>query len=448
LASTAAQQPTWDAITLSNVTVGAASGGIAFEQLDIAFLAYGTVTQSTSTSIQTQTTLDSGTYLDILSGNIIYDTSGHIVGGTFSGYRETLNGSLVFDISGFSISATTFRDWVANADDATAFSTIFSGPDTITGSAFNDQLSGYGGDDTISGGAGNDTIDGGSGTDVVLYAGRRSDFTISFLPDGTWKVADNRSGAPEGVDILTHVETLRFTDGDMTIGVDLPTSVEAAFQNLMRVSNASPSGLAPATLIAARLAAGVSETGVVSDIIKATGTTTSVATLSYEFFTGKIPSQAGIDYLVSPTGPNANNLNSPYYTTFNLENRYINFAVNLGKAGEGQSYFGAKYGNMTLFDATKTAYGTIFGETPTDAKVHALIDGRTDYFASYGQDGASGIGTKAAMVGWLLAEAFKADTGMYAKSNDAFLTDLADGATFAVDIVGAYGKPEYILHAT
>ena len=85
--------------------------------------------------------------------------------------------------------------------------------------------------------------------------------------------------------------------------------------------------------------------------------------------------------------------------------------------------------------------------------MHALLDPtfnfngqtitRADYFAIYGQDGVNGIGTKAAMVGWLMAEAEKADIGMYAKANAAFLTDLADGATFGVDLVGVYGRPEY-----
>ena len=49
----------------------------------------------------------------------------------------------------------------------------------------------------------------------------------------------------------------------------------------------------------------------------------------------------------------------------------------------------------------------------------------------------------AAMVGWLLSEAVKADVGTYAKVNDAFLSDLADGALFAVDLVGVYGDASY-----
>ena len=57
--------------------------------------------------------------------------------------------------------------------------------------------------------------------------------------------------------------------------------------------------------------------------------------------------------------------------------------------------------------------------------------------------GANGIGTKAAMVGWLLAQAAKEDLGQYAKANDAFLTDLApDGiAPFQTGLLATYGPP-------
>ncbi len=70
---------------------------------------------------------------------------------------------------------------------------------------------------------------------------------------------------------------------------------------------------------------------------------------------------------------------------------------------------------------------------------------RAEYFAALGQDGANGIGTKAAMVGWHLAEAEKADVGLYARANDAFLTDLADGADYAIDLVGVYGQPGFAV---
>ncbi|WP_444648169.1 hypothetical protein [Caulobacter vibrioides] len=197
--------------------------------------------------------------------------------------------------------------------------------------------------------------------------------------------------------------------------------------------------------LAASMAAGASHSDAIGQVSKTALSTSGVAVLAYQFFTGKTPTAAGMDYLVNPDGVNANNLNSAYYQSFNLENRYINFAVNLGKIGEGATKFLADYGGLSLFDATRKAYATIFGLTPTDDKVRALIDGRTDYFAAYGQDGPNGQGTKAAMVGWLMAEAGKADIGVYAKSAGAFFADQATKNVYGVDLIGVYAKPEYNL---
>lgn len=191
-----------------------------------------------------------------------------------------------------------------------------------------------------------------------------------------------------------------------------------------------------------------------SQIAKLANDTTSVASLAYNFFTGSTPFSHGFDYLVSAGGPNANNLNSAYYQSFNVENRYINFAMNLGKTGDGQAWFTANYGALTLSQSLTKAYAEIFGTTPDAAKVTALLndqvpDGqggtyaRQQYFAAYGGDGLNGQGTKAAMVGWLLAAAAGEDVGTYAKANDAFLADLGlDGvAAFRSGLVAAYGTP-------
>ncbi len=233
---------------------------------------------------------------------------------------------------------------------------------------------------------------------------------------------------------------------DTDTGATVPTSttkgpaITAAFSNILR---SQPVTLADTSFVQSLTSQAdngtLSLAGAIQQLAQKADATTSVATLSYQFFTGSIPSAAGMDYLVSPSGPNPNNLNSNYYQSFNLENRYINFAVNLGVSGEGRAAFTANYGSKTLFDAATAAYQAIFGSVPTDAKVHALIDTRTDYFAAYGGDGPAGLGTKAAMVGWLLAEAAKADVGTMQTANLAFLTDLADGANFAVNIVGVYG---------
>ncbi len=84
-----------------------------------------------------------------------------------------------------------------------------------------------------------------------------------------------------------------------------------------------------------------------------------------------------------------------------------------------------------------------------DALLNAQVDlpgmaTRADYFAYYGGDGPNGAGTKAAVVGWLLAVAETENVGLYAKANHAYLTDLLDGtAPYHLDIIGTYGRPVF-----
>jgi Ca2+-binding RTX toxin-like protein len=307
----------------------------------------------------------------------------------------------------------------------------------LTGGASADNLSGGGGVDVLMGGGGDDVLDGGIGVDVAQYDAASTNYSWTSAADGAVTVKDLRAGAPEGSDSLKGVEVLRFSDRSIILSpIAVPASNETLFASILRTSVTSAIEKGPFGDLALSMTSAATVSELLQPMIRAAGATTSVATLAYEFFTGKIPSQAGVDYLVSPTGPNANNLNSAYYQSFNLENRYINFAVNLGKQGEGKDAFLAKYGALSFVEATREAYKTIFGGAPTDEKIHAMIDTRVDYFATYGGDGVNGIGTKAAMVGWLLAEAQKADLGVMVRSNDAWLTDLADGsAPFAIDII-------------
>ena len=64
--------------------------------------------------------------------------------------------------------------------------------------------------------------------------------------------------------------------------------------------------------------------------------TVSVAELSYDFFTGQTVSAAGLNYLVHSTA-NTSDLDDPYYQQFSTENRYINFAANLGRFGDSST---------------------------------------------------------------------------------------------------------------
>ena len=329
-----------------------------------------------------------------------------------------------------------------------------SAGDTIVGNAVANRLEGLAGDDILAGRGGNDYLDGGAGVDTAAYSGAATAYDWWRNADGTWTVDDARTARPDGTDTLVNIEKLSFAGG---ASVTLPTTpqgfIDAAWTNILRNAPVG-ADLVTETTLAADVAAGrVTQAAAFAQIAARAISTTSVATLAYEFFTGSTPTKAGLDYLVSTSGGNANNLNSAYYQSFSIENRYINFAVNLGKLGEGAASFSTSYGSLSLFDATRQAYTKIFGTTPTDDKLHTILDSsfvlngqtltRAQYFAYYGGDGANGIGTKAAAVGWLLGEAAKADVGTYALSNDAYLIDLADGAHTHVDLIGAYNRPAF-----
>jgi hypothetical protein len=393
---------------------------------------------------------------DAFTGTALaFNGAGDLSGGTITGFSSMRSGTLVGEASGLSGSGAAFTTFLNAGDTQGALGLFLAGADHIVGFAFDDYLRGFGGADSIDGGAGadslvggagDDVLDGGDGVDTVVYDSTAAGFVFARAGQD-WRVSDGRPGAPEGVDLLVNVERVQFSERLVDLTLSDPV-VDAAGVNILRT--ATPSAVS--MLVANGLLGAAQAT---TALVQEAGFTSSAATLSYEFFTGKIPSAAGMDFLVSPTGPNPNNLNSAYYQSFNLENRYINFAVNLGKTGEGAAAFNTAYGALDLFAATRKAYGVIFGATPTDEKVHAILDPvlslngatltRAEYFAAYGLDGANGIGTKAAMVGYLLAEAVKADLGIYAKANDLFLADAADGATYNVDIVGVYGKPEFIF---
>jgi len=338
--------------------------------------------------------------------------------------------------------SNTLFTWTNNV--SIAFGTIIenaiggAAADVISGNSVANELTGMGGDDVL---------DGRDGVDTAIFRGVASDYTWQKGADGKWIVRDSRAGR-DGVDTLQNIEILRFADKSVVL-VNLSQKLETAFSSILRAGSAAGVHAGFASDLQLKVYAGASDATAVSAIVEAAAATTSVASMSYQFFTGKTPSQGGIDFLVSPTGPNATNLNSAYYAKFDTVNRYINFAVNLGKNGEAKDSFAAKYGSLSLIDATKEAYKAIFGATPSDAKAHAMIDTRVDYLAYYGGDGPDGIGTKAAMVGFLLAAAATEDVGVLAKSNDAWLTDLSDGsAPFAVNILdpaNGYYKTDFVF---
>ena len=197
--------------------------------------------------------------------------------------------------------------------------------------------------------------------------------------------------------------------------------------------------------IAAQLDAGqLSQAQAEQALVHLVDGTTSVAVASYAFFTGRTPSLAGLSFLVHSTA-NPTDLNDPYYLKFTTENRYINFAANLGVFGAGQAKFSADYGALDLRAATAKAYQAVFGVAADAAKVSALLDTsvpnglggsftRADYFAQFGGDGVNGQGTKAAMIGFLLSNAVATGGGVYGAADLHYVQALAHGGVPAGDV--------------
>jgi len=199
---------------------------------------------------------------------------------------------------------------------------------------------------------------------------------------------------------------------------------------------------------------GFSDANTLSAVLNSADDNTAVAVLTYQFFTGKSPTKAGLDYLLN-SSVNPNDLSDPYYAKFNIENRYINFAANLGVNGEGAAAFAAKYGAMTFPDYVASIYETIIGSTfakaagvDVTAAINYLVGTKSAVLATVTSAGMVtpnmtpaqvDLAVKAAMAGLVMAAAIKADIGLYAGAADNFMLALATGqAVYNTDITQAY----------
>jgi len=79
--------------------------------------------------------------------------------------------------------------------------------ENAVGGSGNDTIYGNDADNTLRGNAGDDTIDGGLGTDSAVFSGVRAAYTLTALGGSSVQVS-----GPDGVDILTNIEYLVFSD--------------------------------------------------------------------------------------------------------------------------------------------------------------------------------------------------------------------------------------------
>ncbi len=126
-----------------------------------------------------------------------------------------------------------YNVWIAYDTDINTVTLLGLGNDTLQANNNGDYLDAGGGNDTVTGGSGNDTLiggagndvlEGGSGTNTAVYAGARTDYTITYnSASGTFTVADKVTGR-NGTDSVHGVQNFSFSDGLATsaqlIGVD------------------------------------------------------------------------------------------------------------------------------------------------------------------------------------------------------------------------------------
>lgn len=150
---------------------------------------------------------------------------------------------------------------------------------------------------------------------------------------------------------------------------------------------------------------------------------------TYAFFTGRVPTAAGFNYLIA-SGGNPDDLNDPYYAQFNIENRYINFASNLGTDGEGAASFEAKFGALNFEQALKAAYLEIIGIELAGGALAFFLNAQ-GFYESVAQarvvrDGVDlAEATKIVAIGSILNEAIKFGNGVYADAVEALVADVS-----------------------
>ena len=124
---------------------------------------------------------------------------------TLMSYRDV--GGPYSTFSQFDIAAL---DWIYGRDGLAGALGVgsVSGARYLTGSFEADILVGTSANDTLRGNAGDDRINGGAGEDTAIFSGLSGFYNFSELSDGTFRVQGS-----DGIDILTSVEILQFSNG-------------------------------------------------------------------------------------------------------------------------------------------------------------------------------------------------------------------------------------------
>jgi Ca2+-binding RTX toxin-like protein len=117
---------------------------------------------------------------------------------------------------GFTINVTSTQNVTVQGSQGNDVINGGAAGEYLFGDQGNDTIYGGGGNDTLVGGSGNDTLIGGGGADVAVFNATTAAGTISAA-GGTLSVQ-----SADGTDTVSGVETLRFSDHDITVSGGTP----------------------------------------------------------------------------------------------------------------------------------------------------------------------------------------------------------------------------------
>ncbi|OFW27555.1 MAG: hypothetical protein A3H97_13060 [Acidobacteria bacterium RIFCSPLOWO2_02_FULL_65_29] len=271
---------------------------------------YGTLTSYSSSHI----TISAYPYVGTYYGSFTF-TPTSLAGGTATGYTQSYLGSLDYTVTGVNADALTVYNYVQSGDAVGVQQYVLQYNDIIQGSAFADALRGWNGNDTIIGGGGSDTLLGDPGNDVaygeagndvlqggtgddILYGGTGSDslygedgndwlfggedndtlfggqgndaliggagndildggtgIDIAFLDgnrvDNTVGAAGTNVVGPDGTDMLSNIERLKFSD--KSLALDMGVSEAGGKTALLLGACLGANGLSNKAIVGAML---------------------------------------------------------------------------------------------------------------------------------------------------------------------------------------------------
>jgi hypothetical protein len=161
----------------------------------------------------------------------------------------------------------------------------------------------FAGDDVIHSGTGTTPcqVDGGIGMDTVVYAGKRSNFTIQAGAAG-FTVTD-KTGT-EGIDTLVNVERLHFADAD--VALDINGNAGQAYRIYQAAFNRAPDAVGLGFWIAAmdhgttlaQVAAGFANSAEFTQLYGANPAAPDLVGHLYQNILHRAPDQGGFDFWV------------------------------------------------------------------------------------------------------------------------------------------------------